>query len=227
MGAESKSPIDDLPWPEKSDRVFAKRPQAKPSQSTGSLVFDQILESMRPDLDYYYREGYYEAARILATGLGESGHSDLYYPMLYCFRHYVELSLKSLLKVYAKLADEEVGRKFVKSHALMKLWGEAKRLIDKAASEDRKDAGRRKAVDRCLNELNDVDELSQTFRYATDTTGNTVEDRLAPVDLPQFTKTMKNLHSFFEGCRDQADGWQEWKDEAEAIARSEMPDEEG
>lgn len=225
MAADSENPIDDFPWPKESDRVFAQRPKAKPSQSTGSLEFDEILESMRPDPDYYYRAGYYEAAQVLATELSESEHSDLYYPMLYCFRHYVELSLKSLLKSYAKLVDEEVRGNFVKTHALMKLWNEVNRVMDKAAREDRKDDGTLKVVERSLNDLHQVDCSSQTFRYATDTSGKTMQERLAPVDLAQFTTTMKSLHSFFEGCQAQADVWQEWKDEAEAIARSEMPDE--
>lgn len=58
MTANKSNPIDDHPWPNKSDRVFAKRPKVKPSPSTGSLAFAQVLDSMRPEPDYYYREGY-------------------------------------------------------------------------------------------------------------------------------------------------------------------------
>lgn len=116
MAAKDERPNYDHPWPKKSDRLFAGPPKAKTSRSTGSLVFGQILESMCPGPDYYCREGYYEAAQVLAAELGKSRHSYLLYPMLYCFRHYVELSLKSLLQVYANLVAEDVTEDLRKDH---------------------------------------------------------------------------------------------------------------
>ena len=211
--ADSKNPFDDVPWPEKSDRIFSERPKPKPLRETGSLAFDQILESLSSDADYFYRVGYYEAARILASKLAEGEHQELYFPMLFCFRHYVELSLKCMVGVYAKLQDEDINARLAKTHDVMRLWNETKRLINMSDIKYSSSTDVHEAVDRCMKELDDVDRSSQTFRYATDTANKRVDDCLAPVDVPQFIKTMENLHSFFDASEDHASEWTEWKQE--------------
>lgn len=213
MAADTQNPIDDHPWPKKSDRLFAERPQAKPSRATGSIALDQVLESMYPEPDYRYRAGYYEAAQVLASELAECGHSDLYFPMLYCYRHFLELSVKSLIHVYARLQDAKVRISLHREHNLAKLWNEAKRLIQQAEPNARKDDETLRNVGRCINELNQVDKNAQLFRYATDNWGDTATTSLPRLELEQLATTMENLHAFFDGCRTQAEVWQEWKEE--------------
>ncbi len=173
-----------FPWPKESDKIFEKRNEAKSPPPSASLDFHQILESMKPEADFYYREGYYAAALLLATEPSDSKHASLYYPMLYCFRHFVELSLKSLLTVYTTLAGEEPNAGLLRSHSLGSLWQEAKRLIDDAEGMKRSEDETGRVVDRCLNELNEADKSSQAFRYPTSTTGDDLREQLAPIDLP-------------------------------------------
>ena len=159
-GSQANNPLDEHAWPRESDQLFAQRPKPQPEKSTGSPTFDSVLESMRPAPDYCCREGYYQAAQVLARELGESRYSGLYFPMVYCFRHYVELSLKSLIQVYSDLTDEEVKKKLQKQHGLMRLWNKAKQLIGKAGPRNRRDDDTLTNVERCITELNTVDESS-------------------------------------------------------------------
>lgn len=209
----------EIPWPSEKDQLFVKPKSTEHAESKRSPEFESILESLKPELESSYREGYYEAARTLSQHICNDGRSDVVYPMLFCYRHFVELSTKSLILVYAKLQDDEVRITLPREHSLGKLWNEAKRLIKQAEPSDRKDDATLRNVERSITELNQVDKNSQLFRYATDKQGDSVESRLPKPDLQQFVTTMENLHSFFAGCEMQAEVWQEYKDEMEAYYR--------
>lgn len=209
---------DDSPWPQDEDRLFeededGERPSSEP--------FDEILESLRPNLDYRYREGYYDAGVCLAASVG--ARSGLIFPMLFCFRHFVELSLKSLIATYASLADVTPSEKLLRKHDLAKLWTEARRLIEAAESGGGEGDATLANVERCVHELDEADKRSTLFRYATDEAGDSVEGRLPKTEIAQFLKTMANIESFFEGCCAQAEAWQEWKNEMEAEYRRDEP----
>ncbi|MGB2985391.1 MAG: hypothetical protein WBE26_05860, partial [Phycisphaerae bacterium] len=183
MGNSPKNELDDFPWPSKDDRLFEKARVHTGAASTGSPEFDGILESLRPELAYFYREGYYEAGQVLASHMWQSDAAIVLYPTLYCFRHYVELSIKSLIGLYAGLEDDLVKPDLHKRHGLTKLWNEARALIEKAEGDEGKDDGTLNSVERCLNELNEVDCNSQLFRYPSDPNGESFEHRLPRVCL--------------------------------------------
>ena len=150
---------------------------------------------------------------MLAAEFLQSELADLYYPMLYCFRHYVELSLKSLVELYTQALDENIKDELRAEHGLMRLWNELKRLVVKGKALTRDGDNTSKNVERCINELNKIDRLSQSFRYDRDRTGKSFNDRLPDVRLDRFVGTMENLHAFFEGCAMQAEDWLECKED--------------
>lgn len=161
---------------------------------------------MRLDLDYAYRESYFEAGKILASEWQKDDRNwILKHPMLFCFRHFVELSLKAMIAIYCKLLGQESRIKIEKEHGPMRLWNEARRLMDEAVPNTGTGDETNRTVERCLNELNQVDKDSQLFRYPTNKDGQSIEDRLPLVDLGQFLATMENLHALFIGCQAQAE----------------------
>lgn len=212
---------DDCPWPKDDDRLFEKEGEGDCAERAGSKPLDEILESLQPDLDYRYREGYYDAGVRLAANVGDQ--SGLIFPMLFCFRHFVELSLKSLIETYAGLVDVTLSKELLHQHELAKLWTEARRLIEAAESGAGEGDATLDNVERCVRELHEADKRSTLFRYATDETGDSVEARLPKTEIGQFLKTMENIESFFEACRAQAEVWQEWKNEMETEYRSDEP----
>lgn len=207
---------DSSPWPRAKDRLFVEGERARHADSQ---PFDEILESLRPDLDCTYREGYYDAGVCLASSMGD--RSGLIFPMLFCFRHFVELSLKSLIETYASLVGVTPSKKLLRQHDLAKLWTEARRLIEEADSITGEGDSTLGNVERCVRELNEVDKSSTLFRYAKDKEGDSTEADLPKTDIGQFLKTMENIESFFVACRTQVEVWQEWKNEMEAEYRAE------
>lgn len=207
-----------FPWPSKEDRLFLKTASSRKKQKQSPLI-GSMLETLLPDVDYLYREGYYEAGEIIARQLSKGGHDDLAYPMLYCFRHYLELSIKALIRTYAELMDVEPTVDVYKEHSLLRLWNEADRLVRAASPEQGEEHDTLKLVGQRVHEFNAVDKDSQLFRYATDNTGDSAGRHLPQVDLIQFLDAMRNLHSFFNGCKDQGEHWIECKREMEEYYR--------
>ena len=198
-----------IPWPNSTDRVFAPRPKATKVEGQSNL--DAVFASLREDPEYNYRDGYYQAAKLLASTLTQAGYSDLYYPMLYCYRHYIELSLKSIIKSYAKLNDESAGD--LKTHKLMPLWKQARALLEKTGGGPPDGSDTLGNVERYINAFNMVDYSSELFRYATDNAGQPTAKQLPFVKVEQFVNVMENLNAFLEAVQSQAADWQEYQDD--------------
>ena len=214
MSKASTSNDERFPWPSGKDRLFIT-PSPKPKSKTENTPsFDAVLDALKLDLGYVYREAYFDAGKVLAQALCENDRNwPLIYPMLFCFRHFVELSLKAVIEIYCKLLEQNPQIELAKEHGPMKLWNEAKRLINEAAPPRDSTDDTDTHVERCLNELNQFDKGSQLFRYPTDKKGESVENRLPRLDLAQFFGTMENLQALFQGCEMQAEHLIECRDD--------------
>lgn len=85
--------------------------------------------------DYGYREGYRRAGRLLAEYVcNECKHQDLLvFPIVYNYRHHLELMLKHLIGVGSYLSSREitpeVSRLVLRSHNLDQLWRALKPIL--------------------------------------------------------------------------------------------------
>jgi len=125
--------------------------------------------------DYGYRLGYRKAAKILADYVCEtaSEQDGLVFPIVYNYRHHVELVLKRLIHVGSYLVDRELTKGdevALGKHRLDLLWNAVRPILFEVC----KDAGLSKpdnddieGVDSYIRQLNDVDPDSYGFRYAT------------------------------------------------------------
>lgn len=171
-------------------------------------------------------------------------------PTLYCFRHFLELSLKSLIRACSELAGKPVPTRKVNrcglpaeaaedvcaqcahverdesvidnEHGIMPLWTICRRLIVETFPPYPKDTTTLPAIETCLNDFHQVDSSSQTFRYHLDRSGNSTEDRIPPIDLARLLITMEKVHSFFDGCDMQAGHLMSLKDDFAAQYRDDQ-----
>ena len=195
MARDQPDPFADHPWPKKGDHLFPESSVSTPSR-------DPDDEHAIGSADYWLREGYYRAAEMLATQLVEKERevwSGIVFPMLYCYRHFLELSLKAIIPDLARLAEHEVEVNLTKIHDLDLLWAEFRKHSRNAFSPHEDNEPTDDIVERCINEMNQVDKSSQAFRYATDKKGKLTTDDLPLVELKQLKKTMANLRQYFEG----------------------------
>lgn len=139
-------------------------------------------------------EGYRIAAQRLAERAPHWHEQDfLLYPIVFLYRHYVELELKGLIAMGQRLAGDSVAVPEV--HDLRRLWSIAKPHISREM--DPRDRGLRKQivqVERVIGELAALDPRSTAFRYATDVhEGRPLPNGAHRLNLQQFAATMAKL----------------------------------
>ncbi|HLG46308.1 MAG TPA: hypothetical protein VKY24_08715 [Reyranella sp.] len=156
--------------------------------------------------DQYWRAGaqaigYREAAETLLDAVIAGEHhtsKTLLHPILFLYRHSIELRLKGLINEYG--SDLAPTR-----HELDALYAAAKQVIQRYAPNTYFDK-----VDRIIAELHAIDPNSQTFRYATTRKGDPIEIGVSEVDLVHLRSQMDDLDTFFFGVETDIDQAQEY-----------------
>ncbi|MCY3966800.1 MAG: hypothetical protein OXG83_17430 [Acidobacteria bacterium] len=116
-------------------------------------------------------------------------------PALYCYRHSVEMYLKTCIVLYTKadLPDED------RNHDLQRLWTKVKTLLEQAG-DDKDDAVL--AVDGWIEVLAAWDPKGESFRYADTKTGIRRGFQQPALNAVDLRRTMEMLSTFLEGCAD-------------------------
>ena len=112
------------------------------------------------------------------------------YPLLFLYRHSLELQFKLMLKSARALTGKEP--KNYDKHPLMPLWSELRHLL-KDLGLERSDANAT-AVHEFIRQLDDVDPDSMAFRYATTNSG---KDHLPDVTHINIRHLREVLNSVF------------------------------
>lgn len=161
-----------------------------PFPSKGDHLIDPSVEwwgrgTFGPDrhgLDEY-SSGYKQAADILATRVISAGRDTerLILPIMFLYRHYLELRLKELNTTGHELLSKK--GELPGGHSLMNLWAEARRILEEVWP-----AGSKKelhAMDVIIREFDKIDPEGVAFRYPTNSNGLSTLDSLRHLDLPK------------------------------------------
>jgi len=202
---------DQVHWPNKRNRPFGRQrePSQRQPRSASSSDADRFFEHLHDEaIELAYRDGYYFAAENLAydllsaDGLKVAQPEREFYgvrlPLLYCYRHYLELALKDQIDLWSRVSNLKRDDRLDTEHGLMRLWNEVKRHQSRATSNAEKSDETIASVERCLNEFHQYDPTSQSFRYRRGVTGNTHDDQIPETDLCKLIRTMKGLKNFFD-----------------------------
>lgn len=118
-----------------------------------------------------YAIGYRRAAERLVEHVVQS-HEDqdtLVYPVVFCYRQYIELRTKSLLVQSSRLLGRsDPDPRLLTRHELTPIWEALEPLLVEVFSDGRGQYGH---IGRCVAEFADLDRRSFTFRYPTTTGG--------------------------------------------------------
>jgi hypothetical protein len=165
--------------------------------------------------------GYAKAAHTLATQLiAAPGYGDYEgYPILFLYRHSLELYLKAMVYRGAKLlrlvSQETVNTdKLFGNHNLARLLP-AVRAISKQMKWTFKGAGldSYEEFGAIVQKLDSVDPGSYTFRYPINKSGQANMPHHFVVNVPLFAEQMDSLLQFLDGAVCQIDD--RWQVEAE------------
>jgi hypothetical protein len=117
-----------------------------------------------------YSLAYKEAADRLVQTLHEYYSATLTLPIVFLYRHYVELSLKDLLSMGIAKYSKPSTPRLLNTHKIDLLWRELKPFLQQIYSA--KESEGIEAVEACIMEFSNMDERSFSFRYPVDTKGN-------------------------------------------------------
>lgn len=137
-----------------------------------------------------YVEGYRKAAAVVVDHVAATGIDQDYlvYPFLMCWRHHVELQLKSLylhLRRWQKQPEE-----ILRTHKINVLWAQVRPLLDSAYPGENSDIDH---VDRILKQLQMFDPSSEHFRYPVLKDGSYTLETLGRVHMRSFHQTMEGV----------------------------------
>lgn len=156
----------------------------------------------------YYRLGFLYAAQDAAKALVDrSGANVSAMPVLFLYRHYIELALKDVVASAGAFAIELSDEKF--GHKLEPLWGEASKVFDSYRFDISK-------LDEAVAELVDLDQRADAFRYATTRDNKPHFERIGAVDIRALTQSLEAVAATVEELLEEME-----QDEAEMDAEIE------
>jgi hypothetical protein len=178
----------------KNESLFKSDPN---SWKNACLIYSEHLN--------IYSIGYKRAADILIERIKQNEFTfdinTLVFPIVFLYRHYLELILKSIIKEgYAVIGER---KNVPEHHNLYKLWNKANELRIKANIEIKnKD---RDIVFSCIDDFSKIDPFSEAFRYPTKKkrkgkleTESTLPSDLPYLDLRSFSETINNISKILE-----------------------------
>lgn len=146
------------------------------------------------DLDfggnYHYSEGYRLAAEAVIQAAGDSEHdADRFiYPVVFLYRHRIELALKELLAY---------GPDVVETHDLETIWKAARAILEREISVP---DGQLSIVESRIIELHTLDKTATAFRYAyKKQKDGGVRSVSGAINMKLFAKRAESLCDTLEG----------------------------
>lgn len=208
-----KDTFKSMESPKLQDRLFI--------ESTG-LNYDYASinrrKGTRNELALFYLiEGYREASFVLIEELLNNHNQDwlkidsFIYPVIFNFRHYLEIIIKDTLRYYRLINNEVLNDQigFKNTHSLKTLWSELKPYLEQTYSAEVNLKDDLLAVEQLIDEIEEKDKGSFSFRYPYE--GSKKIETPVQFTLPSMTieienlkLVMKKLSNFFEGINHHA-----------------------
>jgi hypothetical protein len=210
-------------WPTAGDVLFAPSPSGR-----HTTIQQKPGERLR-----YMIDGYESAASHLIVEALRKPREDerLIYPIVFLYRHLIELSLKELIETYGPRVGVAPDRK---SHGLSELWRKYEQIcsgFDVAVGDEAQ-----AHMAAIIAEFDDIDPGSFSFRYHSDKKGKPIDLKHSVLDLARLGDVMRGVTNYFSGAysalwdresymRDfEADQAAEWRAEQAAEWRSQHYD---
>lgn len=188
---------EEMPWPRKDVEVFAA------GKNPLTNVDLQWLGTLFEDQDILIAEGFKVVADRAVEALergDEARHPDMYFfPVAYLYRHYLELSLKSLYRDTCCFLNWEADAEVIIKHNLHKLWNKTKDALCKCFPQE--PPSTLSDVEKVVLQFHSLDPRGQSFRYAKDKKGKpNLENTPRLIDLRNLKNIMDAIANFFNGC---------------------------
>jgi hypothetical protein len=133
--------------------------------------------------------------------LNPTNRTRLVYPILYCYRHGLELAMKWVIAMFGQYAD--ICSSDHLDHDLWTLWAACKKIIFAVCSDDDESNEALQAVQQIVKDFHDWDRIAMAFRYSDDKNGIGFKLPDYPIDLSNIRSVMQAVGRFFFGVEGQ------------------------
>lgn len=173
-------------WPKKGDRLL------RASDDWNRGVDFAWGKNSR---EVHIWSGYTNAGAALIDACEEDPHERhfLIYPILFNYRHSIELAMKWVITHYGRYSSAEIGD--IKHHDLWQLWKLCRQIIVEVGSEDEAIP----VVEQVIKEFHDLDKSALAFRYSHDKDGALISLPNGLIDLDNIRHVMESVSNFFDG----------------------------
>jgi hypothetical protein len=178
-----------LNWPEPGDSLLA--PGVNPKT--------EALLGADPDWIIAYGLSFKKAADIVVSQveLGSASPDAVNYPIVFLYKHHLELMLKGLIRVGRSLRYEQAD--FPKTHQLRTLWADFRPLIEELYPEGEK--VHTDTVEQCILEMDAIDG-GDASRYGEDKNGQPTLPKELLISLTKLRDVMNRVSGFLVGSYD-------------------------
>jgi hypothetical protein len=178
----------DFRWPTPGDRLF----QAAANPDANAYVEKQPRQRL-----FLMTEGYKKAADTLVDEACKDRFERdcLVYPIIFCYRHYIELSLKDLIASFGHTVGIQPNWN---THDLVMLWQTLQEIFRGYGIGDPEDVD--PVVAEIMAEFSKVDPDSFSHRYPVDRRGKALPSGIESLDVRQLKDVMEALSGYFSGC---------------------------
>lgn len=170
---------------------------------------------------YPYVTGYKDAADKVVEAAINDFSDNLVYPIMFLYRHYLEIMIKQLLWEFRSLhfylrkyhgnLDYSAGvlkeNDHIMRHNLMSIWKELRDLMEESWSNE-EDLSFLADVERQISEFHDIDRSSFAFRYPVDKENNPIfqiDQEIRMVNVVQVKRVVDAITTRFGGALDKLD----------------------
>jgi hypothetical protein len=183
----------EFKWPASGDTAF------KPP---GRWIDGAEIERNEFARLVFMTRGYKLAGDLMVARAKEDRYDrkDLIYPILFNYRHFVELSLKYLISTYGSVVAIEP---IWDTHRLEKLWFRFSEIM--IAYRDPAENDARNAVGAVIAEFAKVDPDSFSYRYPVTRKGEPIAPLEEALEIANLADAIEKLDNYFTGCG----GWLE------------------
>ncbi|MCH8966310.1 MAG: hypothetical protein IID43_01405 [Planctomycetes bacterium] len=156
-----------------------------------------------------YIVGYKMAGDVLVQRVLQDRQTRdvLVFPIVFLYRHYLELQLKELIGLAQAFLDLESA--LPSHHQLQQLWPCCSKLLLQVWPE--KPIAHYKKVKDCVDQFVRVDRNGVAFRYTREKDGTRTLAGLRHVSIPELARTVQQAADVLDGCDTFLSVQLEWK----------------
>lgn len=197
MQDDEDSVVGTSPPPRKSDVLFASGTEWQANACVNGI-----------DNAMAYQDGYRRAALHLVEYVCDAGQGQdfLVYPIIYLYRHHIELMLKSIINVACFLIDYKLTENdmdTLRHHDLARLWTLTRPLLNQICELGGSPAlppDDLEGIDSYILQLHKHDPDGQRFRYATRKAKRLPSlSQLTHINIRDFGIALEKLADYLDG----------------------------